>query len=171
MNDATPDAGRLFELMIEPCRRPLWTFLLRRVGDRAHAEDLYQETLLRAWRALPTYTEGGRLLSWLFRIAHNVVRDEGRRQAARPSLVGLPELPEVVDTRRADDRVEASQTRERLNEGLRRLTEEQLHVFLLRMHSDLTFQQIAELTEAPLSTVLNRMRDALRKLDSAMETD
>jgi RNA polymerase sigma-70 factor (ECF subfamily) len=168
---AEPSADRLFELLLEPCRRPLWTFLARLVRDRSVAEDLYQETLLRAWRALPGYDERGRFSSWLFRIAHNVVRDHRRRRSARPVPVALPDRLEAVDPARADQQARAGEARRRVSEALSGLTEEQRHVFLLRLHSDLTFQAIADLTGAPLSTVINRMRDAMRKLERAMEAD
>ena len=171
MPSVTPKAHLLFELMIEPCRRPLWTFLLRLVQDRTIAEDLYQETLLRAWRSLPAYHERGRFLSWLFRIAHNVVRDDRRRWNTRPLEVAMREVPEIAGPRRADERAEAGDVRRKLSQVLPDLTEGQRQVFLLRMHSDLTFQAIAELIEAPLSTVINRMRDALEKLEIAVETD
>lgn len=167
----TSPAAEAFETLLEPCKRRLWTFLLRLVRDRALAEELYQETLLRAWRGLPTYEDDGRFLSWTFRIAHNVVRDERRRRAARPALVTGTELPEVADARRSDDRVDARERRRRVSRRLPLLTAGQREVLLLRMHSDLTFREIAELVEAPLSTVINRMRDALEKLDCGVEDD
>lgn len=164
-------AAEAFEALLEPCKRRLWTFLLRLVQDRALAEELYQETLLRAWRGLPAYEDDGRFLAWTFRIAHNVVRDERRRRAVRPTLVTGTELPEVADARRSDHRVEARERRRRVSRRLPLLTAAQREVLLLRMHSDLTFREIAELVEAPLSTVINRMRDALEKLDCEVEDD
>ena len=160
-----------FEALVEPCKQRLWTFLLRLVQDRGRAEDLFQETLLRAWRGLPSYRDRGRFLSWLFRIAHNVVRDDTRRMATRPQLVVPQELPEVADASSADDLVTAGERRRRVSRCLSALTYEQREVFLLRLHSDLTFGAVAELTGAPLSTVINRMRDALAKLTEAMEND
>jgi RNA polymerase sigma-70 factor (ECF subfamily) len=163
------DSRALFEALVEPCRRVLWTFLLRLVGDRALAEDLYQETLLRAWKGLAGYHERGRFVSWLLRIAHNVVRDEARRRAARPTLVVPAELPEIAEDATAEHLVAAGEARHRVGDCVSQLTREQREVFLLRMHSDLDFKAIAELTGAPLSTVINRMRDALAKLSAAME--
>lgn len=170
---ATPvhDERARFEALVEPCKRRLWTFLLRLVQDRTRAEDLFQETLLRAWRGLAGYRDQGRFLSWLFRIAHNVVRDDARRLATRPQLVVPRELPEIPDATGTDERVMAGEARRRVGRCLSDLPHEQREVFLLRMHSDMTFRAIAELTGAPLSTVINRMRDALVKLNQAMEYD
>ena len=158
-----------FETLVEPCKQRLWTFLLRLVQNREQAEDLFQETLLRAWRGLPKYRDRGQSLSWLFRIAHNVVRDDWRRQARRPQLVMPDELPDVADAGRADDRLTARERQGRVSRGLRSLTFEQRQVFLLRVHTDMTFGAVAELIGAPLSTVINRMRDALAKLTEAVE--
>lgn len=163
------DSAVLFESLVEPCRRRLWTFVRRMVGDEATAEDLYQEALLHAWRALPGYRERGRFLSWLFRIAHNVVRNDRRKRGVRPVLVAPPDGLDPPDPATADDRLRAGEVRRRLDQQLHDLTTEQREVFLLRMHSDLSFREIAELTGAPLSTVINRMRDALGKLADVLE--
>ena len=171
MKRPAADNQALFEGLLEPCRKRVWTFLLRLAQNRTHAEDLYQDTLLRAWQALPTYRERGRFLSWLFRIAHNVVRDDRRRRASRPTLVVPIQLPDIPDSNRAGDKLEAGEKRRHLGRCLTLLTENQREVLLLRMHSDLTFRGIAELTGEPLSTVINRMRDALAKLGRAMEDE
>ncbi len=169
MEKPAVDIRILFETLVEPCKRRLWIFIRRMVQDRAQAEDLYQETLLHAWRALPGYQEKGRFISWLLRIAHNVVRNHWRSRAARPVLVVPPELPEVSDQTESDHRLLASEVRGHLHGRLSQLTREQREVLLLRMHSDLSFGAIAELTGAPLSIVINRMRDALGKLADLMD--
>lgn len=158
-----------FVVQLETSRRPLWSFLLRLIGDRSLAEEIYQETLLSAWRGYARYEECGRFRSWLFRIAHNLVRDEKRVRSMRPRLVQVEELVVAADEPTPEDQQLERERLARLSTALETLTLEQRETFLLRMHSGLRFRDIAELSGEPLSTVTNRMRDAVRKLSRAIE--
>jgi RNA polymerase sigma-70 factor (TIGR02960 family) len=83
-----------FSLLVERHRRELHVHCYRMMGSFEEAEDLVQETLLRAWRARESF-EGGRLFrAWLYRIATNACLDALRRRSRRPSSVGsFEELP------------------------------------------------------------------------------
>ncbi len=74
-----------FAALVRKYERPLFTFLLRLVGNRHSAEDLFQDTFLRVLRALPQYQEEGRFSGWLFGIANNLAVDLLRRTRVRRS--------------------------------------------------------------------------------------
>jgi len=167
-----------FEALFQRHRRPLFTFLLHNLGDRAAAEDLFQEIFLRLVRGRVGYRPTGSFRSWLFRIAHNALTDHRRRTGLRESqdeettmttandeqvdrFASLPSKELGADpVSRSQDK----ELRERIEAALLRIPEEQREVFLLRERGGLEFQHIAELTGHPLATVKSRMRYALANL-------
>ncbi|MGB8932015.1 MAG: sigma-70 family RNA polymerase sigma factor, partial [Anaeromyxobacteraceae bacterium] len=75
--------ARAFETLVRRHRTALWSFLVRHVGDRARAEDLLQETFLRAVRGSAEWRERAKVTTWLFTIARNLTLDELRRGVHR----------------------------------------------------------------------------------------
>ncbi|MGH2726709.1 MAG: RNA polymerase sigma factor, partial [Actinomycetota bacterium] len=117
---------------------------LRRVGDRDIAEDLAQETFLRAWRARATYRGETSVRGWLCTIAINVVRDWARRRGRRPAESFEPAFVDVASS--ADDpaaRAEVAEAIERLRVALGSLPANHREMFLLRERDGLTYAEIA----------------------------
>ena len=75
--------ARAFETLVRRHRSALWNFLLRHLGDRSRAEDLLQETLLRAVKASGEWVDRAKVTTWLFTIARNLATDEVRRAVHR----------------------------------------------------------------------------------------
>jgi len=139
----------------------VYRFIRRLVGP-AWADDLTQDTFLRALRALPKY-RGGDQVSWLFSIANGVCIDFIRRQdTGARKLEFLSREPQ--STPEPIDLLAQSEEQERLREAIARLPLEQRQVFLLREESGMTFREIADMLEAPLGTVLARMHAAIQVL-------
>lgn len=91
--DRTPPAAAdeaLIRALYADHGRALLAYATRLTGDRAAAEDVVQETLVRAWRKLDMVTDGrGSVRGWLFTVARNIVIDQVRARAARPAEVGV----------------------------------------------------------------------------------
>ena len=135
-----------FEALFQRHRRPLFTFLLHNLGDRAAAEDLFQEIFLRLVRGRVGYRPTGSFRSWLFRIAHNALTDHRRRTGLRESHSGETTMTTANDEQvdrsaslpseeLSADPVSSSQDRElrdRIEAALLRIPTEQREVFLLR---------------------------------------
>jgi RNA polymerase sigma-70 factor (ECF subfamily) len=156
-----------FAMLVRKYERPLFTFLLRLVGNRQSAEDLFQDTFLRMLRALPQYKEDGRFSGWLFGIANNLAVDLLRRQRAQRVYFRDDEeaLAAAIDYHSAADaEVERAELMCLVEGALQQLPEKQRQVFLLRQHGDLSFKKIAELLGEPLNTVLGHMHYAVMKL-------
>ncbi len=101
-----------FEALFERYRGPLYNFLLRQGAGEARADDLFQNTFLKVFRALPSFREEARFKTWLYAIAFNVLQDDRRSalrrgpSAALPEAVsGEPALHEGVERMEALDRV------------------------------------------------------------------
>jgi RNA polymerase sigma-70 factor (ECF subfamily) len=156
-----------FETLVQKYQRPLFTFLLRLVGNRQSAEDLFQDTFLRVLRALPKYQEEGRFSGWLFGIANNLAVDLRRRKRVqrRYFLDDEAALTAAIDCHNAvDAEVESAEVMRLIEAALQQLPEKQRQVFLLRQHGELSFKEIAELLGEPLNTVLSHMHYAVTKL-------
>ena len=170
--------ARAFETLVRRHRPTLWNFLLRHVGDRARAEDLLQDTLLRAVKASGEWAERAKVTTWLFTIARNLATDEVRRAVHRrtePLDGARDDAPGPMDRTAADDpppdaAAEGALLRPRLEAALAALPEEQREVFLLREQGGLGFREIAEVTGVPENTVKSRMRYALEGLRKTLAT-
>jgi RNA polymerase sigma-70 factor (ECF subfamily) len=170
--------GEAFETLFHMFRRPLYGYLARTTGDRHLAEDLLQDVFLRMVEHLDRYEESGRFQAWLFRIAANRVRDWARRRsraehvggaAAKDGRDETTAVDRPVDQPPEADLIRGEQVR-RLESELQGLEAEEREVLLLRHYSGLAFREIAEITEAPLGTVLARSHRALAKLRERMQT-
>lgn len=138
-------------------------------GDPGRAEDLVQETFLRAWRHRAGLVDHGGARAWLFRVARNLAVDGFRRQAARP---GERELPAGVEAALADpraaDALDAVLLRGVLVEALRSMPARQREA-LIHLHClDRTQTETAALLGVPLGTVKSRHHLAVRELRRAL---
>jgi RNA polymerase sigma-70 factor (ECF subfamily) len=147
----------------------VYGLLVRLIGRPDVAEDLMQETMLRAFRSRETYRPEGKFRAWIFRIAVNLARDWVRRRPHEPATVlddpletapapslGV-EMPPDADAQHRD-------RRRRVEVALARLSPADREVLLLRFYGDLAFKDIAKVTREPLGTVLARAHRALKKL-------
>lgn len=143
--------------------RPLWGYVLRLTGgDRARAEDVVQETLLRAWRSPKLLgSTTGATRAWLFTVARNLVIDEWRSARGRHEVLA-GELPEPRDPRAdgAEEMVEAWL----VAEALERLSVEHREVIWLCYFRGRTVAEAARHLGIPEGTVKSRTHYALRSL-------
>lgn len=170
------DAGA-FELLLRRHRAPLFTFLLRMLGDRERAEDLAQETFLRIVKGAQAWEHRARFQTWLFTIARNLCVDASRRDRFRRAesldQTGPDDGPSMVDSvpgREIDPArgAESARLRPLLQKALLSLPHEQREVFVLREQAGMPFKEIAELVGTNENTVKSRMRYALEGLRKAL---
>ncbi len=161
--------GVAFEKLIRPYRTRLMSYLVRYCNDRAFAEDLFQEVLLRVWRSLPKYNHRNRFAAWLFGIAHNILIDAERRRKVREIVTYAEAVPEQREQNDPVAEVIAGEMQEVINRVLTTLPENQRRVFLLRQHGELSFREIAAVLQQPLNTVLGHMHYAVKKMKKALE--
>lgn len=150
------------------CLDGLFGFALSLCRDRAAAEDLVQETYLRAFRAQRRPEPETDVRPWLFTILHNVWRNERRRRA----LVSLEDHPEGweapgdgADPLESLDRAEAAS---RLRSAVEGLPEPFREVVLLRFAEGFSYQEIAQVLSCPAGTVMSRLARARAHLRRAL---
>jgi RNA polymerase sigma-70 factor, ECF subfamily len=166
-------ARRAFAILVNRYERPLYNFILRSVHSRALAEELFQETFLRALKAMPAFRTGApnaSVRAWLYRIAVNLCRDEVRSkhfQAAHALAQELgDDLPHGGPTPEAA--AELEQRARAVRGAVQALSEVQREAVVLFHYQGLTYPEIAEALGIPLGTVKSRMHAALVSLGQAL---
>ena len=168
-----------FRVLVERHQERIFGYLVGMVRDRAVAHDLFQETFLRVVDALhkrrASYTQQNRWLAWTMRIARNAALDHLRSRKKWQDVTSDDDegisfwdrLPDEAPA--ADDALHHLQQAEWLETYIDRLPPDQREVLLLRHETDLTFREIAELTDCSINTALGRMRYALLNLRKMMD--
>ena len=164
------DQGAISKL-IERHSRRVRDYINMMVKDRDVAEDIFQETFIKAVRVIDDgrYTDNGKFLSWILRIAHNQVIDHFRAQRQNKSVSESEAGYDVLGTLKLAERtVEDAMVCDQIERDVRALVEllpaEQREVVMMRYFSGLSFKDIAEQTDVSINTALGRMRYALINL-------
>ena len=139
----------------------------RILRDLGLAEDAVQQTLVLAWRELPSLREPDRFDAWLRRLLVNACYREARR--GRQRATNIRALP-VEEPARGDD-YETVVARDQLDRGFRRLPTEQRAVFVFHHYLGLTLIEVAAELGVPLGTVKSRLHYATNTLRAALEAD
>lgn len=164
-----------FETLVKRSKSKVYTTLYLIVKDRYIAEDLMQETYIKAIDVLKSgrYNEEGKFLPWVVRIAHNLAIDYFRRDKRYPTIV-LEDGSKVFNSFEfAEDSAEEIQLKEdqivNIRELIKKLPDEQREVLVMRHYEELSFQEIAAQTQVSINTALGRMRYALINLRKMLE--
>jgi len=159
-----------FNQLVVRWERPIFALAYRVIGREEDARDVCQETFLRAYRALGGFKGQAKFSSWLYRIALNLCRDWIRRERRTP-VAQAPEgvdLIELAGETSPSDSVEELVARREIGRAVARamadLPEEQRTAIILKEYHGLTFQEIADMLECPLSTVKTRLYQGLSVL-------
>ena len=168
-----------FSTLVQRHQERIFGYLLGMVHDKNLANDLFQDTFLRVIKAMNnqrgSYTQQGRWLAWVMRIARNATLDHLRSRKKWQDVSDKDEeentsfwerLPD--DAPMPDELLKRTEQRDWLDACIERLSPEQREVLLLRHESELTFREIAELTDCSINTALGRMRYALLNLRQMM---
>jgi RNA polymerase sigma-70 factor (ECF subfamily) len=145
----------------------IYRLALTIVRDRALAEDVVQETLMKAWRALPSLRNQASLRSWLLSIAHNVSVSVLR--SSREDVRDPLELPDHQSSGTTEGRAHVRLMVGKLWEGLGELDDKSRAIIVLREVEGLSYQEISTLLELSLPQVKSRLLRARRKLASRLE--
>jgi len=170
---------RAYRELVRRYERPIFSLLYRMVRDRELAEDLSQETFVKALNAIESYRPEYKFSSWLFKIANNAAIDHlRRRELDTLSLEGSPHAvtPDAMEATalqigdRAEnplDIVEAKELGGEIERAIAQLRPEYRACILLRHVDGRAYEEIAEMLDLPLGTVktyIHRARNELRRL-------
>ena len=155
-----------FDAEALPHLRSLYATACRMMRNPHDAEDLVQETFLRAYRAFEGYTPDTNIRAWLFTILHRVRTDFYRRSARAPQTVELPE--QGVPVKASPDALASGH--EDIERALAGLPEAFRTAVLLRDVQDFSYDEIATMTNVPIGTVMSRIHRGRALLREALRT-
>ena len=166
-----------FNQLVIRWERLIYALAYRTIGREEDARDVCQETFLRAFRALKGFKGQAKFSSWLYRIALNLCRDWIRRERRQP-IAQAPEGIDIIEmaseaspTESIEDLVARQEISQAVARAMALLPEDQRTAIILKEYHGLTFQEIADMLDCPLSTVKTRLYQGLsvlrRQLDRA----
>src|SRR5262245_19912208 len=165
-----------FNQLVARWEHPIYALAFRTLVREEDARDVVQEAFLRAYRGLRGFKGQAKFSSWLYRITLNLCRDSMRRERRAP-IVQVPDGTDPIDladaqvspTESVEDLVARREMSQAESRAMAELPEEQRTAILLKEYHGLTFQEIADTLNCPLSTVKTRLYQGLSVLRRRLE--
>ncbi len=163
------------EILINRHNQRITSFIYSKVLDRDVTEDIFQDTFIKVIKTLKkgSYSEEGKFLPWVMRIAHNLIIDHFRKNKRMPKFEGSDDFN--IFSVIGDEKLNAEKQiiKDQIDTDLRLLIEElpddQKEVLLMRIYKDMSFKEISENTGVSINTALGRMRYALINMRKIIE--
>jgi len=164
--------GQAFESLVRKYQKPIYYLCHRMTGAHQSADDLSQDTFIKAYLSLRTFNEGMNFFSWIRRIAVNSALNFLKKRKREKSLgdremrvidsskVSSPEMPH--------DALQKKQMEEKFKQALTELPDEQRVIFVLKVYENQSYDQIASMLKIPHGTVMSRLSRARQKLKNEM---
>ncbi|RKS02693.1 MULTISPECIES: RNA polymerase sigma factor [unclassified Flavobacterium] len=163
-------------ILIERHQSKIYGYIYSKVSDRDVTEDIFQETFFKVIHTLKSrkyYNEEGKFLSWVLRIASNLIIDKFRNDKKMPLNRDTDEL--LIFSRITDDslnierRLIKNQVEIDIKSIIEKLPHDQKEVIMMRYFLDMSFKEIADFTGVSVNTTLGRMRYAITNLRKVIE--
>ena len=158
------------ETLINRHNQRISSFIYSKVLDRDVAEDIFQDTFIKVIKTLKrgAYSEEGKFLPWVMRIAHNLIIDYFRKNKRMPKFEGSDDFNifSVIKDEKlnVEKQIIKNQIESDLTLLIDELPEDQREVLITRIYKDMSFKEISENTGVSINTALGRMRYALINL-------
>ncbi len=166
--------GQALEVLINRYKDKIYSSIMFLVKDKYLAEDLFQDVFIKVIDTIRNnrYTEEGKFLPWALRIAHNLCVDHFRKVKRSPAIKTSDDrdIFEVLNMKEAspESKMMQGQSHDRVRRLLDMLPDEQREVIVLRHFADLSFKEIAQMTNCSINTALGRMRYGLINMRKMM---
>ena len=166
---------KALETLINRHNQRISSFIYSKVLDRDITEDIFQDTFIKVIKTLKRgrYSEEGKFLPWVMRIAHNLIIDHFRKNKRMPKFEGSDDFNifSVIkdDKLNAEKQLIKNQIDSDLSLLIEELPEDQKEVLMMRIYRDMSFKEISENTGVSINTALGRMRYALINLRKIVE--
>lgn len=161
---------KALEILINRHNQRITSFIYSKVMDRDVAEDIFQDTFIKVIKTLKrgSYSEEGKFLPWVMRIAHNLIIDHFRKNKRMPKFEGSDDFNIFSVIKDEKLNIEKQIIKDQIESDLTLLIEElpedQKEVLVMRIYKDMSFKEISENTGVSINTALGRMRYALINL-------
>jgi RNA polymerase sigma factor (sigma-70 family) len=159
--------NRALEVLLARYKDKIFSSILFLVKDKYLAEDMFQEVFIKIIDTIrkDRYTEEGKFLPWAMRIAHNLCVDHFRKVKRAPAIKTSDDrdIFDVINVTEesSECKIIREQSHDTVRSLLDMLPEDQREVIVLRHYADMSFKEIAQMTDCSINTALGRMRYAL----------
>jgi RNA polymerase sigma-70 factor (ECF subfamily) len=157
-----------FESLVRKHQHRVYALCRRLTGAHQSADDLAQETFIKAYFALGRFDAAWPLYPWLRRIALNAglnyLKARGRERSLEEGSLGARTAPRSAPADDPEERLERAEFEARFDGAVESLPPEQKSVFVLRFHEGLSYEEISRALDLPLGTVMSRLNRARQKL-------
>ena len=166
--------GQALEVLVNRYKDKIYSSILFLVKDKYLAEDLFQDVFIKVIDTIRNnrYTEEGKFLPWALRIAHNLCVDHFRKVKRSPAIKTSDDRDIFEVLNMNDESPETKMMQGQSHDRVRRLVDmlpdEQREVIVLRHYADLSFKEIAQMTNCSINTALGRMRYGLINMRKMM---
>jgi len=168
-----------FNIIFTRYYKQIFNFIRKSIYDHRTAEDITQEVFLRIFRSAGRFDPERKFSSWIYKIAFNEIkRYFAKASAKKTSSINEPLDPTTGGAERGDMieyqgpgpemSAESEKKTRQIRVLIETLPEKQRTVMILKVYQELTFEEISQILDCPLSTVLSRMRYAVKKLQKAI---
>ncbi len=165
-----------FSILLDRYQKRVYGFIYSKINDPDLADDIFQDTFIKVVKnlRLGKYNDEGRFLSWVIRIAHNLIMDHYRKIKRLPKHESKIENFDVLDRLvEQNSSIEESMIETQIHADLSLLIEElpdsQKEVLRMRLFQDMSFKEIGDQTGVSINTALGRMRYAVINLRKMIE--
>ena len=158
------------EKLIHRHKNRIFAYILMIVKEKELAEDLFQDTFIKVINTIRSgsYKEEGKFIQWAMRIAHNLIIDHFRKSKRIPTIENRDDFDIFEKVRIPVESIEERIITEQIHKDVKKLIDylpkEQREVLIMRHYGDMSFKDIAEVTNVSINTALGRMRYALINL-------
>ena len=163
------------ELLILRHKSKVYSYINLYIRSRDLADDIFQDTFLKVVQSIRSgrYQDDGRFLSWVMRIAHNLIIDHFRHEKQLGIILNDDYDTDLINSRNlTEDNVEDTLLRRQVLRDVRgmisRLPDDQREVVIMRHYAGMSFREIADMTGVSINTALGRMRYALINMRKMM---
>jgi RNA polymerase sigma-70 factor (ECF subfamily) len=164
-----------FDILIRRHKNKVFAYISLYIRDQALAEDMFQDTFMKVIQSVKAgkYQDNGKFVSWVMRIAHNLIIDHFRRIKQMNTVSNDDYESDLFNSKRfAEATVEDDLIKRQIQKDVRKmitmLPDDQREVVILRHYAGLSFKEIADITDVSINTALGRMRYALINMRKLM---
>jgi len=165
-----------FDQIIQRHKNKVFAYISMYIRDQALAEDLFQDTFMKVIQSVKAgkYQDNGKFISWVMRIAHNLIIDHFRRIKQMNTVSNDDYESDLFNSKKfADANIEDTMINRQIQKDVRKmitmLPDDQREVVILRHYAGLSFKEIADITDVSINTALGRMRYALINMRKIMQ--
>lgn len=165
-----------FEQLISTNKNKVFSYIRGYIHDITVAEDILHDTFIKVFQSVKNgkYSDNGKFISWVMRIAHNLIIDHFRRIKQMNTISNDDYESDLFNSKKfAEDNIEDDLIKRQIHKDVRKMVSNlpavQKEVIILRHYAGLSFKEIAAITKVSVNTALGRMRYALLNLRKMME--